>query len=315
WYSIEYQIIDCKGSFNFRFLFRLIRLIRKERISHIQAHLLGSNVYASLAGLVSGVPVTCTFHGHVDISNTERFKKLKFYFIGKASEHIVAVTEELSFKIRHENSILKGKEVSVIPNGIDTSDLKKIQIRKLPNGQDETIIFGCLGNIREAKNYFLAVDFIKALTDNNVNAKLIIAGDDTKLLAKILKSYINTAGMNSNIDFPGFIHNIKMFFEEIDIFLMTSSSEGHPLSITQAMSSGKPILTTPSGVEKILSGLKSAFISQDHDPEFLMQKFITLRDLPPEMLCHVLDVTRHVVNKKYSLESMTSAYIIGYREK
>jgi len=75
--SIDPYIIPAKGSFTFGFLCKLIRLVKKNQVSLIQSHLLGSNVYAAMAGLITGVPVVATYHGMVDVNPNERFKAMK----------------------------------------------------------------------------------------------------------------------------------------------------------------------------------------------------------------------------------------------
>ena len=66
-------LLNAKGSFNLRYLFGLWRIVQSEGVDLIQSHLLGTNVYCSLVGLLTGKPVITTFHGAVDISEKERF--------------------------------------------------------------------------------------------------------------------------------------------------------------------------------------------------------------------------------------------------
>ena len=85
--GLEPVLLDCKGSFNWRYLLQLRNLIRKEEVDLIQSHLLGSNVYCALAGLLTATPVVATFHGSVDIGERERFKGLKFGAIQAGGSH------------------------------------------------------------------------------------------------------------------------------------------------------------------------------------------------------------------------------------
>jgi len=45
--GFEPYVVDAKGSFNFRYLLELVKIVRREKIDLIQAHLLGSGVYCS----------------------------------------------------------------------------------------------------------------------------------------------------------------------------------------------------------------------------------------------------------------------------
>ena len=70
-------LLEAKGSFNFRYLLGLRKIIQCEGVDLIQSHLLGTNVYCSLVGLLTGKPVIATIHGEVDIGENERLKGLK----------------------------------------------------------------------------------------------------------------------------------------------------------------------------------------------------------------------------------------------
>lgn len=248
--SIPYYIRDCKGSLNLRFLFEMISIIRKEKVTHIQSHLLGSNVYTSIVGLFTRIPVTATFHGHVDISPDERLRNAKLAVIKMGARHVVSVTEDLKNTINHTTGSWCRLHPTVIPNGIDLSALEKLPVQALAKS-DESLVFGCLGNVRPAKNYPLAIEFVRFLKDRGVNVKLRIAGDDTKSGAIELKKEVSRSGLEDNVEFLGFIDDVPGFFSSIDVFLMTSSSEGHPLALTQALAAAKPILTTRNGVERV----------------------------------------------------------------
>ena len=68
-------LLDSKGSFNLRYLWQLRTIIKREGVDLIQSHLLGTSVYCSLVGLMTGKPVISTFHGSVDIGENERLKR------------------------------------------------------------------------------------------------------------------------------------------------------------------------------------------------------------------------------------------------
>ena len=54
-------LLDAKGSFNLRYLLGLRKIIKEEGVDIIQSHLLGANVYCSLAGLLTGKTRNCYF--------------------------------------------------------------------------------------------------------------------------------------------------------------------------------------------------------------------------------------------------------------
>lgn len=312
--SIEYKVIDSKGSFNISFLLNLVKVIFSENVKVIQSHLLGSNVYSSLAGILTKTPVVSTFHGHVDISPQERFQKAKLEIISVGSRHIIAVTNELLKSLQSMGNTRVKEKAEVIANGVDVDRFSKSKINDSLIDSTKEIVFGCLGNIRKAKNYFLAVDFISQLRNSGVNANLVIAGDDSGTLAGELKSYVDSIGLTSHITFAGFIDDVENYLNGIDIFLMSSSSEGHPLALTQALASGLLVISTPSGIEEIVEHGETAFISAEHTAESLTQVFKEILSLSGSELQSVRKKCRETAIKKYGISNMTNSYLSKYEK-
>ncbi|WP_152206763.1 glycosyltransferase family 4 protein [Marinobacter changyiensis] len=273
--SIPYYIRDCKGSLNLRFLFELFSIIRKEKVTHIQSHLLGSNVYTSIMGLFTRLPVTATFHGHVDISPDERFRNAKLALIKMGSKHVVSVTEDLKNTINHTTNSYCRLHPIVIPNGIDLNELEKQPVHGLEKS-DKPLILGCLGNIRPAKNYPLAIELVGLLKSKGINVRLRIAGDGTKSGGIELIRKVKELGLQENVEFLGFIDDVPGFFGSIDVFMMTSSSEGHPLALTQALAAAKPILSTRNGVERVVPE-HLLFLADEHTAGSLFTALETLQ--------------------------------------
>lgn len=306
--GITYYIRDCKGSLNIRFLYQVAKIVRQERVAQIQSHLLGSNVYMSLLGILFRIPVVATFHGHVDISERERFRNAKLAIIGAGATHVVCVTEDLKETVIRSAGWARLKPL-VIPNGVNTSQLETLPIESLAAAR-EPIVFGCLGNVRPAKNYKLAVDFMAYLKQQNVNAKLLIAGHNKRPETRELQAHLETLGLGEQISFLGFVDDVPAFFSSIDVFLMTSSSEGHPLALTQALAAGKPVVSTRSGVEKVIPE-SLMFLAEEHTVESLSSAHVRL--VKTEQLASLLDQGREFVRNHYSLDAMFTRYLSLYK--
>tara|TARA_R110002074_G_scaffold336300_1_gene506757 strand:- start:3089 stop:4204 length:1116 start_codon:yes stop_codon:yes gene_type:complete len=305
--SIPYYIRDCKGSLNLRFLFEMFYIIRKEKVTHIQSHLLGSNVYTSIVGLFTRLPVTATFHGHVDISPDERFRNAKLALIKLGARHVVSVTEDLKNTINYTTGSFCRLHSTVIPNGIDLSELEKLPVHALREF-DKPLILGCLGNIRPAKNYPLAIEFVQLLKSKGISVRLRIAGDDTKSGAIELKKDVARLGLEDNVEFLGFIDDVPGFFGSIDVFLMTSSSEGHPLALTQALAAAKPILSTRNGVEHVVPE-HLLFLAKEHTAESLFTALeVLLQSTESKEGSERLVEGRKFVKDNYSEDVMRQRY-------
>jgi glycosyltransferase involved in cell wall biosynthesis/protein-tyrosine-phosphatase len=311
--GIETRIIECKGSFNLQFLRTLIKIIRTERVELIQSHLLGSAVYAGLAGLFTGTPVCSTFHGLVDVSPTERLRWAKFLIIQLAANQVIAVTAQLKNMLM-TISTLSAQKVKVIPNGIDTdhySPEPNPALRHALNLPDDALLVGCLGNVRKAKNYNLAIETLAQLRKSGKDAHLLIAGDDKNALAEHHRTYAQKLGMAEYVVWLGFWRDARGFLNGIDVFLLSSSSEGQPLAVTQAMATETPIVATLCGVEELVTHRKTALLSALGDAKQLATHIREVSEAPL-LRTALTRAARHQVQKNLSLNAMCNDYNTVY---
>lgn len=305
--EITTYVYNCKGSFNFSYLLFLVRLIKKEKIDIIQSHLLGSNVYASMAGLITATPVMCSFHGFVDISEKERFGAVKFLAIRWGAKKIIAVTHQLYDGLTQSRRF-PAKNLMVIPNGIDLTCFP----RKSSLAIDGPIHIGCLGNVRKAKNYPLAIQMLSELVNTcGLDAYLHIAGDDKNQLADECRILACDLGMTDRIIWHGFIDSAATYLASLDIYLLSSSSEGHPLALTQAMSVGLPIVVTDCGVESVIQDEHSALIAENNNSSDLAQKIVRLVN-DNQLRTSIADNAASDARSQWSLEITYKKYFSLY---
>jgi len=242
-------LLDSKGSFNLRYLWRLRKIIRSEGVDLIQSHLLGTSVYCSLVGLMTGRPVISTFHGSVDVGENERLKGLKFAAINAGASRIVAVTDSLLDDIVSRTS-LRDNKTCIIYNGIDTSAFirtRSTTLRLKYGWSEHEIINRSLGKNPPAKGYDILLKAAALLESSSHSYRFVIAGQGKGKLYEDLLALRKELGLEEKVQFPGFIEDAADFLANIDIFLSSSISEGLPLSAIQAMVAALPIVATRCG--------------------------------------------------------------------
>ncbi len=242
-------IFDAKGSFNWRYLLRLCKLIKKENVDLIQSHLLGSNVYSSLAGLLTRTPVVATFHGAVDIGEKERWKGAKFRAINAGAKCIVAVSDSLREDIVNRTPINQDK-IKTIYNGINITDFQQprtCKLRQKFGWSSDDIIIGSLGNIRSAKGYDILLHAAALIDKKSSSFRFVIAGQGKKGLYDRLLQLRSDLKLEETVHFLGFIDDPASYLANLDIFLLSSTSEGFSIATIQAMASKLPIIATKSG--------------------------------------------------------------------
>ena len=308
--GVQPVLMDAKGSFNWRYLKSLTALIRSEKVDLIQSHLLGSNVYTSLAGIITGIPVVATFHGSVDISEKERLKWLKFAVIKTGASRVVAVTESLRDDIASRTS-LDQKKISVIYNGINTEQYQlphSNKLRKQYGWPSDDIIVGSLGNIRPAKAYDILLQAAAILNNSAHRYRFVIAGQGKGKLYDDLLVQRQEQGLEQTVQFLGFIDDAADFLSNLDLFLSSSISEGLPLSAIQAMVAKLPIVATKcGGYERLITHQENGWLVEVGDPHAIAKAIETVA--PDHGLCNALgESARKYAINTFDIQVMLNAY-------
>jgi len=307
--------LDAKGSFNWRYLLALRKIIKHEKIDLIQSHLLGSNVYCSLVGMLTRKPVITTFHGGVDVSEAERFMGIKFGLINKGASRIVAVSKNLRSEIARRTPLNPSK-TDVIYNGIDTVDFERKKsdaFRQQFGWSEDDIIIGSLGNIRPAKAYDVLLRASAMLNSQQHTYRFVIAGQGElkgkpSRLYKELLDLRESLGLQEHVKFIGFVDDPADFLSKVDLFLLSSTSEGFSISTIQAMAAMLPVVATRSGgPEEILAHLKNGWLVEKDDPAAIAEAISKLSD-DQECRETLSSNAKQKVDKTFGLTVMLGEY-------
>lgn len=234
-------------SFDLAYLRQLMSIVRRERVDLIHSHLFGSNVYSSITGLFCRVPALSTFHGAVDVDGPNRLRHLKFALINSGSRKIVFVSDYLR---RH---ILSGTNLAAhraarIYNGVALCEhVSALTLRRELELSDNDVLVGAVGNLRPAKGYHVLLQAAALLTAKDKRYKFVVAGHgDGELQARLL-DLRGRLGLDRSVFFIGFRPDVAQVLRSLDIFVLTSTTEGLSISTIEALACGLPVVVTRSG--------------------------------------------------------------------
>lgn len=303
------RVVPATGSFNIRYLSMLFRAARECRSNVIVAHLYGSSVYGSLAGTLLSIPVVSVLHGQSDLPDAERFSSLKAAIIRRASRKVVFVSERLQDQLRPRLR-LTAEQCAVIPNGIDTRVFRPDpdrSIRAELGIPDDTMLIGAIGNIREPKAYDVLLRAARTLIERSHRFRLVIAGDCTNALGRQLEQLKHDLGLERYVTFLGLRADVSRLLNNLDIFVLSSHTEGFSIACIEAMACGVPVVATRSGgPEQILEG-EAGLLVPTGDPESLAQaieRIIASKELAASLTARAMER----VHAQYSLATMLSRY-------
>ena len=290
--------------------------MRGERIDLIQAHLLGANAYASIAGTLTRTPVVSIFHGSVDMAEPNRRRWAKIAAINAGSDRIVAVSNSLRDNLLARTS-LNAKKMQVIYNGIDTgrftTSKTNLLRRELDLGPD-TFIVCSLGNIRAAKGYDYLIEAAGQVVRQTPHVHFVIAGQGKGRLYARLQEMRRQCDVEHNVHFLGFREDAADILSSSDLFLLPSTSEGFSISTIDAMACGLPVVATRSGgpEEIVTPGVDGQLIPVASSAVIAESILELASDAAARR--KLGEAASSTVAKRFSLEAMLQEYERMYRK-
>ena len=309
-------VIESKGSFDFSLLISMYKLIKSKNIKIIHAHLFGSLVYSSLLGMLTRVKVIGTLHGSNDIPKENFVYKLKNIILRLGLDKLIFVSDSLRKELSCKLSIGSKQKTQVIYNGVSFDDSsisnKQSFLQDKFGIESGQIVIGALGNVRLAKGYDFFIDCVAELKKRGNNIRAFVAGDKNNKLFNKLNNKIKDNNLEADITFIGFVDNVSAYLKSLDIFALTSRTEGFSIATIEAMSVAAPIVVTKSGgpEEFVVNEENGILISVDNVEEFVNAV---------ERLCNDKELSKKLgrnaassVKKTFSLEKMVSEYSSTY---
>jgi glycosyltransferase involved in cell wall biosynthesis len=194
------------------------------------------------------------------------------------------------------------KKINVIAPGIDPelfTPMDQEEARKKLNLSQNTQLLLCLGRIDRTKGYHHAIRVLHELliinSQSNSNPaikkdiKLMICGGSSRPTAEEndyiqeLKQLAEKLGVGKKVIFHKAVphHQTRFYYAASDIFLLTSENEPFGLTVLEAMSMGKPVISfNEGGPSNIISHNQTGFLVEKHDYERMAYYVQTLLDHP-----------------------------------
>ena len=197
------------------------------------------------------------------VNHTAKSRQIKFY---KKADLIFSVNKNIILEL--VNSGIDKNKCIYCPNVL--VNLPNIN-PKLINKNN--IVIGALGRMVEKKGFYDYIDALKILKKKGFNFKAILAGDG--ILYKDLVKYAEDI---PELEFSGWIKNKQEFFNKIDIFCQPSHFEPFGLTIIEAMSYGKAVISTKCDgpIEILNTNKKNGILVSRKKPSEMTDAIISL---------------------------------------
>ncbi|MEO9231388.1 MAG: glycosyltransferase [Devosia sp.] len=112
-------------------------------------------------------------------------------------------------------------------------------------------LIGTVGRLTEVKDHFALLRAFASLLRRRP-ARLVIFGDGP--LREELIGYADSLRIGDRVLFPGYVEDVAACYEALEVFVLSSTTEGFGNVLVEAMASGVPVVSTdaPYGPREIM---------------------------------------------------------------
>jgi glycosyltransferase involved in cell wall biosynthesis len=206
------------------------------------------------------------------------------------------------------------KQIKVIYNGLESfsesGDPKHWREQfGIPEG---ALVFGTIARFDSIKNIPMMINAFKEVHGRNPNTCLLLVGDGKE--RPMLEEAAREAGVAGSVIFTGFQQETAKLMSLIDIYLLSSFSEGTSMTLLEAMSSGTcSIVTRVGGNVELIEHESSGVIVDSEDTAALASWMSELAANPDKRRTFGNEATK-VFNKHFSIISMLDGYSLTYEK-
>jgi glycosyltransferase involved in cell wall biosynthesis len=229
---------------NLKALWRLWRLMRRERPAIVHTHTAMAGCLGRLAAVLSGAPIVIhTFHGNSlneYFSRTQAavFRRIE-QLLARFTDALCVVSPQQATELSAKFHIAPAHKFHVVPLGLDLDDYFALR----PPAGTGPLTVGWFGRMVPVKNIVLLAATIEHALERNQDTRFVIAGDgpDRSALDGVL------ARNGDRVEWLGWQKEILPTMARCDVVLQTSRNEGTPVALIQGMAGARPFVSTAVG--------------------------------------------------------------------
>jgi len=259
---------------------RLARLLRQLRIDIAHTHNPVPHFYGAIAARLSGVPVVIhTKHGRNYPRNSR--KVLLNRLLAYLTDRVIAVSDD-SRRVAVEVEGIESEKVITILNGIETSRYRQNhngdrleRLRSELEIVDGNLIIGIVARLSPEKDHRTLLLAFKLVAQQRKDCLLLVVGDGP--LLEPMKSFAQRLGLVGRVIFAGQRSDVPDLLQLMDLFVLSSTTEGISLTLIEAMSAGLPVVATSVGgnPEVVVDG-ETGLLVPARDPKALANALLKL---------------------------------------
>lgn len=294
-------------------VWRLALMLRSDGVNVVHCHNHGALVYGALAARLAGCPrVVYTVHG---AKTSQRKATGRFQQLGLVRE-IVFVSSHAR-GIARQAGLTRDEHVHTVVNGIDVAaflanEAGGRRVRRELGISADAPVCGIVARLTPAKDHRTLLDAMSRLRGAHPGLHCIVVGDGE--LRDELRRETAARGLDAAVHFVGSRGNVVDYLAAMDVFVLSSVTEGLAMTLLEAMAAGRPVVATRvGGNPEVIDEKVTGLLVPARDPEALAGAIASLL-VDRERAIAMGAAGRARVGEKFSLDAMVRRYASIYDE-
>jgi len=263
-------------------------------------------VYAAISARMAGVPnIVSTRHSLV-APPRRLLTELKYAVAATCCDWVVGICDATTVNLKSMHCVPARKIVRVY-NG--ANPVLRVAKEQWPPKSGFTLLYA--GRLEPVKNHALLLNAFRVALQSMPGLRLWMVGDGSE--RKKMESLATELGLSSQITFWGLQLDVAPFFSAADAFIMSSTSEGLPVSLLQAFSVGLPaIVTDVGGMAEVVRLARAGVTVPISDPDAMAAAILRMASNNEEREQYAANA-KEAFALHFTLQAMVDSYMDLYR--
>jgi glycosyltransferase involved in cell wall biosynthesis len=312
--GFEVESLDRKEGLDFGCARRLAQYCGDNHVDLIHAHQYTPFVYSVLS--FRRPAVIFTEHGRFFPDYPSRKRKVFNRLMLRKRDRVLGVGKSVR-RALIENEGIAPNRIGVIYNGVDLdrfslADVDKRQVRESLGLATDGFVIVQVARLDYLKDHITAVRMMERVVQEVPDAQLWIVGEGPERAP--IEREIEEQGLQSSVLMLGQRSDISQLLAAADLFVLTSISEGIPVTFIEAMGAGLPIVATEvGGVPEVVLHDETGILTPSADVQALADAVIRLATTP-ELAQQMGQSGQRRAQQVFTEERMHSSYEKLYEE-
>jgi len=256
-------------------IFKLVKLIRDEKINIVQTTLFYADVIGTFAAWLAGIKNVISWEA---VTQPYRLKHLLAYrWAAKWFYVSVGVSRAIQHQVIYKRHV-HPRSTTTIQYGVDTAHFypqKSRNLKKQIGINNGHLIVGTVARLSEQKGHCYLVEAASRVVREFPKVKFVLVGDGP--LRYEIENQIDRFHLKDHFILLGFRKDVRELLNTFDMFVLPSLYEGLPNVVLEAMACAKPVVATAvDGTPEAVKNNETGYLVPSKDVTKLSEKILDL---------------------------------------